>query len=60
MRGQAGINSEIVTHLKQGETVLVLEEITLKHPKTDEPAKWARIALPPDTHVWVSSAFLDA
>ncbi len=60
VRGQAGINSEIVTHLKQGETVLVLEEITLKHPKTDEPAKWARIGLPAGTHVWVSKTFLDA
>lgn len=60
VRGQANINSEVVAHLKQGDAVTVLEEITLKHPKTDEPAKWAKVALPAGTHVWVNSTFLDA
>jgi SH3-like domain-containing protein len=60
VRGQANINSEVVAHLKQGDAVTVLEEITLKHPKTDEPAKWAKVALPAGTHVWVNSSFLDA
>ncbi|HZQ47674.1 MAG TPA: SH3 domain-containing protein [Verrucomicrobiae bacterium] len=59
VRGQANINSEVVAHLKQGESVLVLKEVTLKHPKTDEPAKWAQIALPSGTHVWVNGTFLD-
>jgi uncharacterized protein YgiM (DUF1202 family) len=60
VRAQAHINSEVVTHLKQGETVMVLEEVTLKHPKTDEPARWARIALPAGTHVWINSSYLDS
>jgi len=59
VRAQSHINSEVVTRLKQGETVMVLEEVTLKHPKTDEPAHWARIALPAGTHVWVNTSFLD-
>jgi uncharacterized protein YgiM (DUF1202 family) len=59
IRGQAHINSEVIGHLKKGEAVTVLEEVTLKHPKADEPAKWARIALPADMHVWVMSAFID-
>lgn len=59
IRGQANINSEVVGHLKQGEAVTVLKEVTLKHPKTDEPAKWAQIALPSGMHVWVNSTFLD-
>jgi hypothetical protein len=58
VRAQAHINSEVVTHLKQGESVTVLEEVTLKHPKTDEPSKWARIALPASVHVWVNTPFL--
>jgi uncharacterized protein YgiM (DUF1202 family) len=58
VRAQAHINSEIVTHLKAGETVTVLEEITIKHPKTDEPSRWARISLPAGTHVWVNSSYL--
>ncbi|MDB6016570.1 MAG: type 3 domain protein [Pedosphaera sp.] len=60
VRGKANINSEVVMHLKEGETVTVLEEITLKNPKTDEPTKWAKISLPPSAHVWVNSSFLDA
>ena len=58
VRAQAHINSEVVTRLKAGETVTVLEEVTLKHPKTDEPSRWARITLPAGTHVWVNSAYL--
>lgn len=59
VRGQAAINSEVIAHLKKGDKVTVLEEITLKKPKTDEPAKWARIALPTGTPVWVHSSFVD-
>src|SRR6185503_19307292 len=40
VRGQAAINSEVIAHLKRGDHVVVLEEVTLKRPKTDEPAKW--------------------
>jgi SH3-like domain-containing protein len=59
VRGKASINCEVVAHLKKDQPVTVLEEITLKHPKTDEPAKWAKITLPSDTHVYVHSSFLD-
>jgi uncharacterized protein YgiM (DUF1202 family) len=59
VRGQANINSEIVTHLKQGELVTILDEVTLKSAKPDEPAKWARIALPAGTPVWVNAHFVD-
>jgi hypothetical protein len=59
VRGQAHINSEVVGHLKRGDVVTVLEIVTLKHPKTDEPARWARIALPTDMHVWVNTPYLE-
>src|SRR5262245_55893043 len=57
--GKAAISSEVITRLKKGDTVTVLEEVTLKKPKTDEPAKWARIALPTNSAVWVHNSFLD-
>lgn len=60
VRGQAAINSEVVTALKRGEEVTVLEEVTLKKPKTDEPARWAKIALPPSVGVWVHSDYIDS
>jgi uncharacterized protein YgiM (DUF1202 family) len=59
VRGQAAINSDIITRLKKGDVVTVLEEVTLKKPKTDEPAKWARIALPTNSAVWAHSSFID-
>lgn len=59
IRGQAAINSEIVTRLKRGDLVTVLEEITLKKPKADEPAKWAKVALPADSVVWVNTQFIN-
>jgi len=60
VRGKAAINSEVIAHLKRGDHVQVLEEVVLKNPKTDEPSKWAKIALPPSTPVWVNATFLDA
>ena len=60
VRGQAAINSEIVTHLKRGDVVTVLEEISLKKAKTDEPGRWAKIALPAGSVVWVNSQFLNS
>ena len=59
VRGQAAINSEVVTSLKRGEQVNVLEEVTLKKTKTDEPSRWAKIALPPSVGVWVHSDYID-
>jgi uncharacterized protein YgiM (DUF1202 family) len=59
VRGQAAINSEVVTALKKGEQVNVIEEVTLKKPKTDEPARWAKISLPSSVGVWVHSDYID-
>jgi uncharacterized protein YraI len=58
VRGQPTTGSEIVTQLKQGEKITVLEEIIHPKPGKDEPAKWLRIALPSNTPVWVSTQFL--
>jgi len=60
VRAQAAINSEIVTHIKRGDIVTVLEEITIKKPKADEPGRWAKIALPAGTVVWVNTHYINA
>jgi len=60
VRGQATINSEIIAHLQKGQTVTILEEITHKKAKQDEPSQWYRIALPTNVSVWVHSAYIDA
>jgi uncharacterized protein YgiM (DUF1202 family) len=59
-RGQAGLKGEVVSHLKKGETVTVLEQINLDKHKANEPAQWAKIALPSSTHVWVKASYVDA
>lgn len=60
VRGQPTIFSEVVTQLKAGDTVSIVEEVTISKPKADEPAKWARIQMPTNTPVWVNALFIDA
>lgn len=59
VRGQAKISSEAIARLKKGEAVTVLEEVTLKKPAQDEPARWYKIALPAKVPVWVHSQYID-
>jgi uncharacterized protein YgiM (DUF1202 family) len=59
IRGQATIHSEIVGHLTNGEPVTVIEEVTSKSAKDDEPSIWAKIVLPSDKHLWVNAQFVD-
>jgi uncharacterized protein YgiM (DUF1202 family) len=60
VRGQATLNSEIVTQLREGEEVVVLEEIPVRNPQAGEPAVWARIQLPASTPVWVFAPYIDS
>jgi hypothetical protein len=59
VRGQASITSETVAQLKPGERITVLEEVVLKNPKSDEPARWAKISLPESAPVWIFSEYID-
>ena len=60
IRGQALLNSEIVGHLKKGDAVTILEEVTLKKAKQDEPSRWFRIVLPLSVGAWVHASFVEA
>ena len=59
-RGQAGLKGEVVAHLKKGDAVTILGQINLDKHKADEPAQWAKIALPSSTHAWVKASYIDA
>lgn len=59
VRGLPALKGDRITKLKKGETVTLLEEIKVKKPKKDEPAKWFRISLPANTPVWVHADFID-
>ena len=60
MRGQAGLKGEVVAHLLKGDAVTVLSQINLDKHAADEPAQWAKIACPTNTHVWVNAKYIDA
>jgi uncharacterized protein YgiM (DUF1202 family) len=60
VRGQAGLKGEVVGHLKGGDIVTVIAQLNLDKHTADEPAQWAKIALPAGTKVWVNSRFVDA
>lgn len=59
VRGQAGLHGERVGQLNGGEMVTVISQINLDKHAPNEPAQWAKIALPSGTKVWVSSHFVD-
>lgn len=58
VRGQPTTGSEVVTQFKQGEKLVILEEIVHAKPAKGEPAKWLRVALPANTPVWVNTLFI--
>lgn len=59
VRGQAALAGEVITRLRKGEPILLLEEINLAKTKPDEPARWFQIALPTNTPVWINAEFVD-
>lgn len=59
VRGKPSLRSEVVTQLRDGETVVFLREITLSNPGPGEPARWAQIELPENTPVWISAQYVD-
>ena len=59
VRGQAGLIGEVITRLRKGEPVVLLEDIHLKKSKPDEPAHWFKIVMPTNTPVWVTAEFVD-
>ena len=58
VRGQAKLNSEVVTRVNKGQPVMVLEEVTLKNSGPNEPSAWAKIVLPTNAHPWVSAMYV--
>ena len=60
VRTRPGMSGEVLTKLTNGEPILVLEEIKLKHSGPEEPSAWAKIALPASTHAWIKSTYIDA
>ena len=59
IRGQGSFEGEVVSHVKKGESVTVLEEITLSRVRPGEPRQWSRIVMPTNATVWVDADFIN-
>ena len=59
VRGQGSFTGEIITYVKKGENLTVLEEVTLGHARAGEPGQWSRIVMPANTAVWVDSDYIE-
>jgi len=59
LRGQPSLSGEVIAKLKKGETVTILEEVTLDKVRKDEPAKWVKIQLSTNVPVWVAAHLID-
>jgi uncharacterized protein YgiM (DUF1202 family) len=60
VRGRPSFTGETIGHVQKGDTVSVLEQITLSRTTKDEPAEWAEIALPTGIPVWVDGEYIDS
>ncbi len=60
VRSRPGFVGEVFARLNLNQEVRVLGQVVLPKPAPGEPARWARIALPPGTRVWASAEFVDA
>jgi uncharacterized protein YraI len=58
-RARPGVAGEVLTHLKRGELVHVLDEVTDPQAKGSEPKRWAKIEMPAFVPVWVSADLVD-
>jgi uncharacterized protein YgiM (DUF1202 family) len=59
VRGRASFLGEILTKLKKGDAVNVIEQVYLSKPKKDEPSQWAKISTPTNVNVWVHSNYIE-
>lgn len=57
--GPGSFDGEVIAHVKKGESVTVLEEITLSRVRPGEPRQWSRIVMPTNAMVWVDADFIN-
>ena len=60
VRGQGSFTGEVIGHVKKGDGVMVVEEITLGHVHADEPAHWSKIVMPTNIAVWVDGVYVSS
>lgn len=58
VRGQAKITSEVVTQLKKGERVTIIDEVKATQSGPKDPKRFYKIILPSTTPVWISAKYV--
>lgn len=59
VRARPSFRGEILTRLGEGDAVTVLDSVIIPRAAADEPAQWAKIALPANVPAWVFAEFVD-
>ncbi|MBM3823155.1 MAG: hypothetical protein FJ404_09770 [Verrucomicrobia bacterium] len=61
VRGKASLQSEVITQLSKGESVVILDEAAAAGAKqeTGTPPAWLKIRMPANTPVWVNASHVD-
>lgn len=59
VRAQPSAHSEVLTHLKQGDTAVILAEQADPEARSGEPRRWARIEMPEHVPVWLAANLID-
>ena len=60
LRGHFSFMGEVLGHLQKGDTVTVLEQITIRRTQAGEPTEWAKIAMPTNIPVWIDGDYVAA
>lgn len=59
VRSRPGFSGEVVTQLRRGQEVTVLNTVTLRRPGAEEPPVWLKIELAEGTPVWANAEFIE-
>lgn len=59
VRGQPTLQAEVLTQVRRGDVLQVLEVVKPARRGTNEPAAWAKVQLPTNCTVWVHAKYVD-
>ncbi|HOX03906.1 MAG TPA: SH3 domain-containing protein [Candidatus Paceibacterota bacterium] len=59
VRALPSLSSEVITQLKEGDAVWILDTVSIDKPKPGEPSDWTRIRMPEKITAWVFADYVN-
>lgn len=59
VRALPSLSSEVITQLKEGDAVWILDTASIDKPKPGEPSEWTRIRMPEKITAWVFADYVN-